>query len=170
MANTWRGRGTGGPRSSGVNATASPLAVSAQLRKAAQSSNAVCGSGPNLPALAVATSRAPSAVRTASLPRTLAIRMVPPSAAARPQFEDQLELAEGGGQVGGQVRGADPGLGFEQEQGVLGGLLGRGVPALGGARLCGADGGVGVVGRTDGQGVVGGYTRRGGVAGGPGRG
>src|SRR6186713_1038195 len=106
MANTCRGRGTGGPRSSGLNATASPLAVSAQPRKAAQSSNAVCGSGPNLPALAVATSRAPSAVSTASLPRTLAIRMVSPSAAAaaaRPQFEDQLERAEGGGQVGGQV-------------------------------------------------------------------
>src|SRR4029079_19321666 len=122
MASTWRGRGTRGPRSSGLNATASPLAVSAQPRKAAQSSNAVCGSGPNLPALAVATSRAPSAVSTASLPRTLAIRMVSPSAAAaaRPQFEDQLERAEGGGQVGGQVRGADPGLGFEQEQRALG--------------------------------------------------
>src|SRR3954447_24790641 len=148
MANTWRGRGTGGPRSSGAKPTASPLAVSAQSRKAAQSSNAVCGSGPNLPALAVATSRAPSGVSTASLPRTLAIRMVSPSA-ARPQFEDQLELAEGGGQVGGQVLGPDPGLGFEQEQRALGGLLGRGVPALGGGRLRGADGRVGLVERAD---------------------
>src|SRR3954452_16688933 len=117
MANTWRGRGTGGPTSSGAKPTAAPLAVSGPAPRAAQSSNAVCGSGPNLPALAVATSRAPSAVSTASLPRTLAIRMGSPSTAVRPQFEDQLELADGGGQVGGQVRAADPGLGFEQEQG-----------------------------------------------------